>query len=262
TCNDLLHRLADKQSRYVDCTTTHAIPVDDNRVCGSCKQQNDNMTEDYHLLMEKCSDVYKDADRLNIVITTHQLLEGLWNKANCENCYGSGGHKLDNFTKLYDDFLICNRTTNAQDICTKCKAQYLEMNDFYKDLEKLQNRQICFDIQDIMNRTRVMWSKQLKCCQREVQMTTFLSSVGVVALLPLLLFYGAAVVLTKRREARHGLLNEQEPELDAPSTSQLITAAILATPIEPTAVEAAKTEKISALLRIHEESSDLSSDEE
>ncbi|KAH8301869.1 hypothetical protein KR044_000079, partial [Drosophila immigrans] len=247
-CNLLLHQLGDKQSRYVDCTTTHAIPVHDERVCGSCKPQNDEMTEAYKVLMGNCSDLYKDADRLNIVITTHQLLEGLWNKAHCENCYEAGGHMLNNFTDLYDDFLSCNRTSNAKDICTDCKPQYLKMNDFYKDLEKSKNGQICFDIQDIMNRTRVMWSKQLKCCQREVKMTTFLTSVGVVALLPLLLFYGAAIVLTKRREAHHGLLNEQEPELDGPSTSQLITAAILSTPTDLPAEVEGTTEKVAKLL--------------
>lgn len=91
-------------------------------------------------------------------------------------------------------------------------------------------------------------------------MTAFLTSVAIVAVLPILLFYSAAFVLTKRREANHGLLNEQEPELDAPSTSDIITAAILSTPPEPPAVLDAKTEKISKLLVIPD--SDLSSDDE
>ncbi|XP_060656442.1 osteopetrosis-associated transmembrane protein 1 [Drosophila nasuta] len=262
-CTKDLHHLADKQMYFIICTTTHAVPVRDERICGSCKSQNDEMVASYNGLMQNCSDLYKDVNRLNIVITTHELLEGLWNKAYCENCFESGGHLWNNFTDLYYSFLACNRSTNAKDICTECKSHYLNMNDFYTDLDKSQEGHICFDIQDIMNSTRVLWSKQLKCCQREVKMTTFLTSVGVVALLPLLLFYGTAIVLTKRREARHGLLNDQEPELDAPSTSQLITAAILSTPSESSAAVTANTEKIAKLLTRPEASSDSSdSDDE
>lgn len=112
-----------------------------------------------------------------------------------------------------------------------------------------------------MNKTRVLWSKDLKCCKREVKMFTFLTTVVVVAVLPILLLYSGAIVLTKRREANHGLLNEQEPELDAPpSTSQLITAAVLSTPTVPPAVEESRLNKISNLLTTRD--ADLSSDDE
>lgn len=59
-----------------------------------------------------------------------------------------------------------------------------------------------------MNRTRLKWSKDLKCCQREVKLINFLIAVGVVVLLPLVTFYVTAIVVTKRREANHELLNE------------------------------------------------------
>jgi len=60
-----------------------------------------------------------------------------------------------------------------------------------------------------MNRTRLNWSKTLNCCQRELRLTNFLIAVGVVVLLPILTFYITAIVVTKRREANHGLLNDQ-----------------------------------------------------
>lgn len=112
-----------------------------------------------------------------------------------------------------------------------------------------------------MNRTRVHWSNELKCCQREVKMQLFLICVAVVAVLPIVFFYSAAIVLTKRREANHGLLNDQEPALDtAPSTSQLITAAVLATPSERAGVIDGKLEKISKIMNLSNDSSS-SSDE-
>lgn len=100
-----------------------------------------------------------------------------------------------------------------------------------------------------MNRTRVHWSNELKCCKREVRIQYFLISVAVVAVLPIVFFYCGAIWLTKRREANHGLLNHEEPALDtSPSTSQLITAAVLATPSERSMVIDAKTDKIAQLL--------------
>jgi len=42
-----------------------------------------------------------------------------------------------------------------------------------------------------------------------VRLTNFLIAVGVVVLLPILTFYITAIVVTKRREANHGLLNDQ-----------------------------------------------------
>lgn len=114
-----------------------------------------------------------------------------------------------------------------------------------------------------MNRTRVHWSNELKCCQREVKMQLFLICVAVVAVLPIVFFYSAAIVLTKRREANHGLLNDQEPALDtAPSTSQLITAAVLATPSERAGVLDGKLEKISKIMNLSNDSSDDDDDDE
>ncbi|XP_034484290.1 osteopetrosis-associated transmembrane protein 1 [Drosophila innubila] len=265
SCKTLLHELANEQHNFVFCTTTHAIPDGDNRFCGSCEGEHNLMKTAFDLLMknENCSKLYKDADRMNVVSTTQKLLDGLWDRAYCENCFQFDGQVLTNFTELHDGFRKCISLTNKKDLCINCKAAYIYMNDFYLNLDKKNNGHICYDIQDIMNRTRVLWSKELKCCQREVNMTIFLTCVGVVALLPLLLFYSGAVVLTKRREAHHGLLNEQEPELDAPSTSQLITAAILSTtPSEPPAVIQARTEIVPKLVTLTDDSSDLSSDDE
>lgn len=112
-----------------------------------------------------------------------------------------------------------------------------------------------------MNRTRVHWSNELKCCKREVRIQYFLISVAVVAVMPIVFFYCGAIWLTKRREANHGLLNHEEPALDTtPSTSQLITAAVLATPSERSIAIDATTEKISQLMG-HANDLDSSDDE-
>lgn len=74
-----------------------------------------------------------------------------------------------------------------------------------------------------MNRTRLNWSKTLKCCQREVKLNNFLIAVAVVVLLPIVSFYVTAVVVTKRREANHGLLNEQGKRRKSLSVGDVIS---------------------------------------
>lgn len=94
-------------------------------------------------------------------------------------------------------------------------------------------------------------------------MQLFLICVAVVAVLPIVFFYSTVIVLTKRREANHGLLNDQEPALDtAPSTSQLITAAVLATPSVRTEEIDCKTEKIAKLITLSNDSNSSSDDDE
>lgn len=84
-CNKMLDRLADEQSHFILCSTRHAVPVDDERFCVSCKKENDDMTQKYNDLMKNCSKEYIDKDRMNIVLTTQSLLKELWNKAYCDS---------------------------------------------------------------------------------------------------------------------------------------------------------------------------------
>lgn len=86
-CNKMLRELADAQSHFIYCSTSHAVPVPpkDERLCVGCKLLNDAMSEKYGELMKNCSKEYNDADRMNIVLTTQNMLKELWNKAYCES---------------------------------------------------------------------------------------------------------------------------------------------------------------------------------
>ncbi|XP_022225020.2 osteopetrosis-associated transmembrane protein 1 [Drosophila obscura] len=244
TCKILVAELGDGQSKFVYCATTKSVPV---RLCIGCELEYRNLTRYYDALLSSpnCSKIYLDSDRINVVPTTQGILTNLWQKASCEDCYNS------NHSDLYDEkwnTLSGCLSVHHGDPCVACKGDYIDLNQFYLAMEKANKGHVCFDIQDSMNRTRSNWSKTLKCCQREVNLNTFLIAVCVVVLLPIVTFYITAIVLTKRREANHGLLNEEIPALDAPSTSALITAAVLSTPTEAPEAVTARTEKIAIVL--------------
>ncbi|XP_033160366.1 osteopetrosis-associated transmembrane protein 1 [Drosophila mauritiana] len=243
-CEKLLDELGDAQSKFIYCATTKSVPVN---LCEGCVDLYHNLTKDYENLIanDTCAKRYLNSDRINIVANTQGILTSLWQKANCENCF------RDNYLIVYNvtstQLQDCLQSASTDLVCFKCKNDYVKLNDFYLSMEKKVGGSVCFDLQDNMNRTRLNWSKTLKCCQREMKLTNFLIAVGVVVLLPIFTFYITAIVVTRRREANHGLLNEQEPELDAPSTSTLITAAVLSTSVEDPVAISARTEKIASV---------------
>ncbi|KAH8385807.1 hypothetical protein KR200_002461 [Drosophila serrata] len=243
-CKKLLGDLGEGQMHFIYCATTKSVPVN---LCVGCDLEYHNIVGLYNNLMknENCSKRYLDSDRINIVPTTQGILTNLWQKANCDDCARDNNSKrYDNYSTIFDSCL----TRNKDNVCMACKLDYLNLNTFYKNMEKASKGQVCFDLQDNMNRTRLNWSKTLKCCQRESKLENFLIAVAVVVLLPIFTFYVTAIVVTKRREANHGLLNEQEPELDAPSTATIISAAVLSARSVDTAEVLATTEKIANVL--------------
>ncbi|KAH8319263.1 hypothetical protein KR067_008483 [Drosophila pandora] len=244
SCTVMVKELGDAQSKFIYCATVKSVPVN---LCVGCKDLYHNLQEEYGALTAdaNCSQLYLNSDRIKIVATTQGILTGLWDKANCDDCF------IRNNSVTYDMLSTTLRDcvhSNKQNVCIACKVAYLDLNNFYMDMEKGSKGKVCFDLQDNMNRTRLNWSKDLKCCQREVKLINFLIAVGVVVLFPIVTFYVTAIVVTKRREANHELLNELEPELDAPSTSALITAAVLSTRTEPSYEISARNEKIADVL--------------
>ncbi|ALC42962.1 CG14969 [Drosophila busckii] len=267
TCKKLLAELADAQMWFVSCNTNHAVPVEPvcERLCFGCKDKYTEMDNKYNNLLkvENCTQMYVDIDRLNIVLTTQNTLKGLWERAFCEDCFR--GNNSETLSLMYANVNSCLDTPHRKDICAECSEDYTTMNNFYKNLDVQNNGKICFDMQDMMNRTRVRWSRDLKCCKREVKMTLFIICTIVLAVVPFLLFYGTAFVLTKRRERNHDMLNDREPGVDettTESTAQLITAAVLSTPIEPQTVYNDKTEKIAKLIAVKTDTTDSIDDEE
>ncbi|KAH8255239.1 hypothetical protein KR038_007065, partial [Drosophila bunnanda] len=245
SCSVLLGELGDGQMHFIYCATTKSVPVN---LCVGCDLEYHNIVGLYNKLMENenCSKRYLDSDRINIVPTTQGILTNLWQKANCDDCARANNSvNYDNYSSIFD---TCLAQHKDNDVCLACKLDYLNLNTFYKDMEKASKGQVCFDLQDNMNRTRLNWSKTLKCCQRESNLHNFLIAVAVVVLLPIVTFYITAIVVTKRREANHGLLNEQEPELDAPSTATIISAAVLSTRSADTVEVSTTTEKIATVL--------------
>ncbi|XP_054735386.1 osteopetrosis-associated transmembrane protein 1 [Anastrepha obliqua] len=229
-CLKYLRELAQNQSAFVQCSTLHSVPVN---LCIGCKEQYTDMHATYMRLREEknCTEKFFDKDRINIVSTTQSILAGLWTKAYCDDCFTSNNWQV--FDNKSDEFEKCLFEQKGKE-CLRCLSDYLDLNGFYESLDEKNNGNICFDMQDSMNRTRAHWSKDLGCCHREFDKLLFLVICGMVGFLPLL-FYGTTFALTKRQERNHDILiedphnsrptrvNPSSSVADLPSTSSAAT---------------------------------------
>ncbi|KAI8121379.1 hypothetical protein FF38_07058 [Lucilia cuprina] len=214
TCPTYLRELANQQTLFIYCITTNSVPV---TMCLKCKNAHDGVLHAYDLLSANCESMYFDKDRINLVASTEILLTGLWTKAYCDDCFNNNNSFV--FYEKNQVFNDCYQKYKKNP-CEKCKSQYMDLNTFYINLDQHNNGEVCFDLQDSMNRTRNMWSKELHCCHRDYNVTLFTIALGIILCLPLL-FYSSTYLITKRQERNHDVLNDDEPIYNSslPSTS-------------------------------------------
>ncbi|XP_037941818.1 osteopetrosis-associated transmembrane protein 1 [Teleopsis dalmanni] len=204
-CVKLLHSLAAAQGEFVRCSTVHAVPV---RLCLACELSYANTSKAYENLENEknCTNKYFDKDRINIVLTTQSILIGLWDRAFCNDCFSSNNSEVfDNkLTKLTN----CLNQHKSME-CVACLSAYVELNSFYQNIDQHNNGKVCYDLQDAMNRTRNNWSKELRCCHREFKITFFMITTGIITCL-FVIFYGGIYTFTKRQEANHDILINED----------------------------------------------------
>ncbi|XP_018787969.1 PREDICTED: osteopetrosis-associated transmembrane protein 1-like [Bactrocera latifrons] len=202
-CQKYLRELAKKQSDFVQCSTLHSVPVS---LCVGCEEPFTEMHVAYMTLRQEqnCTDKFFDKDRINIVSTTQSILVGIWRKAYCDDCFTSNNsYVFDLKRTAFDDCI----TNNKNRECASCISQYLDLNEFYLGLDKNNKGQVCYDMQDSMNRTREEWSKDLGCCHREFNILLFAVVSCIVGTLPLI-FYGTLYAITKRQERNHSIIED------------------------------------------------------
>ncbi|KAL5277925.1 OSTM1 family protein [Megaselia abdita] len=207
---------------YDQCALKNAVPV---QLCFSCLSFLDNITVSYNSLLKgnettpgpkskviQCADKYLNQDGLNIVEMIFSHAQQIWKKAYCETCFDRSKDNIPKFEDVQEfedrdrSFQNCVESNKKKNPCESCSPQYENLNREYKLLEDVRDGKICFDIQDKMNRSRSHWSKDLKCCKKEVSFEPFILASSFVLSLPLF-FYLGCYLYTRRLESRNRTMN-------------------------------------------------------
>lgn len=200
---------------------------------------NENFTRDYHIAIEQYNEASKDPlcqeinfkrSKVNMVEIMHSQLVSVWEVANCQDCLDRRNETVE-FFSLFDQLDSCINSHKEVSPCEPCAGNYSEVQSRYEQLAKGHRDSICFDIEDRMNQTRHRWSAEFNCCKnKQHSKKAFVAFASSLCSLPVI-FYLVMYLVTRRKEAREGLVNgpllddsrdADEPESNAdplPSTS-------------------------------------------
>ncbi|XP_037027855.1 uncharacterized protein LOC119068400 [Bradysia coprophila] len=207
-CEALKTEFSKDTQSFTACALNHAEPV---TYCEYCGQEFAKVILHYNELFanETCRAKYFDRDRINIVEMVYSNAQSVWNAGSCSNCYdwvdGKINQTLSNTTtKFFDEmevFGLCLKKYKDETACTNCLESYNSVNGIYKNIQKTFNDNLCFDIKDSMNKTRLNWSHDLKCCKdRKTSLTTFTVTSVVISVFIPFVFYTSFMFFGWRRE--------------------------------------------------------------
>uniref|UniRef100_A0A3Q3MEG2 Osteoclastogenesis associated transmembrane protein 1 n=1 Tax=Labrus bergylta TaxID=56723 RepID=A0A3Q3MEG2_9LABR len=209
-CNNLLHLFGQRYVGYVNCLVPAARPV---KVCQNCYSSYGSLTETYLNISdqmgpdnETCRDSLLRSDRLMLVYVLYSNLEDLWTKSDCKSCITKGYESLTNDTLYFMDIL--NHTLscfekyspgNHTELCKSCKTTYSQLNDLYSGMEK--NQTLCIDLEDAMNVTRRLWSKNFNCSFPRKETVPVIAVSSFMLFLPII-FYLSSFLHSEQKKRK------------------------------------------------------------
>ncbi|XP_029591594.1 osteopetrosis-associated transmembrane protein 1 isoform X1 [Salmo trutta] len=210
-CVALLAIFGQRYSTYVNCLVSAARPV---KVCQNCYGTYGNLMEIYTNISDQmgpgnvsCRDSLLRSDRLMLVFLLYSNLEDIWTASECNRCVSQRHHSLTNdtlyFMETLNQSLSCfekyQKQGNHSELCTECKATYRELNELYSRMEK--NHTLCIDIEDSMNMTRILWSKNFNCSFPRAETVPVIAVSSFMLFLPII-FYLSSFLHSEQKKRK------------------------------------------------------------
>ncbi|XP_034555706.1 osteopetrosis-associated transmembrane protein 1 [Notolabrus celidotus] len=209
-CSDMLHIFGERYVSYVNCLVPAARPV---KVCENCYSSYRRLNEIYFNISEQigpgnesCRDSLLRSDRLMLVYVLYSNLEDLWGKSNCKNCITEELDSLTNdtlyFMNVLNQTLSCFEKYspgNHTELCTICKIPYSHLNELYTGMDK--NQTLCIDIEDAMNMTRRLWSKNFNCSFPRLETGPVIAVSSFMLFLPII-FYLSSFLHSEQKKRK------------------------------------------------------------
>ncbi|KAJ1528612.1 hypothetical protein ONE63_007011 [Megalurothrips usitatus] len=232
-CTVLLESYADASASFTFCAVNHARPI---RICEKCVTLYHDVYEAHYNIVQvedgkgnkKCKEQLMNLDRLEVIEDGYNYIEGLWDRASCKSCFESKNSTMltnntINFMNMLNVTHECFNEHKVDDdkydktVCKDCETKYCDMNKFYDSLKTEQDN-LCMDVVDSMNITRMMWNDKLHCKDKTRKPdVVFLAVSSTVAALPVLFYLGAKLFTTVIRNQLQ--MQKRLAEVLRPSTS-------------------------------------------
>ncbi|XP_013865460.1 osteopetrosis-associated transmembrane protein 1 [Austrofundulus limnaeus] len=230
-CSELLLVFGQRYVTYVDCLVPAARPV---KACQNCFSSYGSLVEVYTNISSdqmgpgnvSCRDSLLRSDRLMLVYQLFSSLQHIWEHSACSSCVSKGYQSLSNDTLYFLDVL--NQTIacfdkykqgNLTDLCSNCKSSYKSLNVLYG--RKELNQTLCIDLEDSMNMTRKLWSKNFNCSLPREETVPVIAVSSFMLFLPIIFYLSSflhseqkkrKLIHPKRAKSSTSLMNIQDKQ--------------------------------------------------
>ncbi|XP_072535005.1 osteopetrosis-associated transmembrane protein 1 [Salminus brasiliensis] len=227
-CLEMLRIFGQRYVTVVNCLVSSARPL---KVCQNCYQGYSSFDEIYTNISSgqtgsgnvSCQDSLMRSDRLMLLFNLYSSLTDIWTTALCTQCLTPDKKSLTNSTL---DFIAhLNKTLscfekyqgNHTELCSDCKATYKGLNEMYSSM--LKNKTYCIDIEDAMNVTRRLWSKNFGCSVPREETVPVIAVSSFMLFLPVIFYLSnflhseqkkRKLIHPKRAKSNHSLMNIQD----------------------------------------------------
>ncbi|XP_026871331.2 osteopetrosis-associated transmembrane protein 1 [Electrophorus electricus] len=226
-CLELLSIFGQRYVTLANCLVSYARPV---KVCQNCYTDYNNFENIYKNISSdqsgpgnvSCQDSLLWSDRLMLLPSLYSGLRDIWESAACTNCLTAYQMNLSNetlnFLAKLNQSLICfdkYQQGNHSELCKKCKTAYKQLDELYSKMEG--NKTLCIDIEDAMNMTRQLWSKN--CSSPRKEMVPVIAVSSFMLFLPIIFYLSnylhseqkkRKLIHPKRAKSSHSLMNIQD----------------------------------------------------
>ncbi|XP_056126784.1 osteopetrosis-associated transmembrane protein 1 [Rhinichthys klamathensis goyatoka] len=227
-CIKLLHIYGERYVTCANCLVSYARPV---KVCQNCYTYFNSLEEIYTNISSdqlgpgnvSCHDSLMRSDRLMLLYTLFNKLDEIWISAECKQCLTEDQEALSNetvyFMAILNQSLTCfeQYQSNHSELCKDCKASYKRLNELYGRMEK--NQTLCIDIEDAMNMTRRLWSKNFNCSLPREETVPVIAVSSFMLFLPIIFYLSSflhseqkkrKLIHPKRAKSSSSLMNIQD----------------------------------------------------
>ncbi|XP_016330545.1 osteopetrosis-associated transmembrane protein 1-like [Sinocyclocheilus anshuiensis] len=227
-CTELLRIYGQRYVTFANCLVTYARPV---RVCQNCYTGFNSLEDIYkNISFDKsapgnvgCHDSLMRSDRLMLLYTLFIKLDEIWTSAECKQCLNEDQDALSNDTLYFmatlNQSLSCfeQYQRNHTELCKDCKTSYKRLNEVYGRMEK--NLMLCIDLEDAMNMTQHLWSKNFRCLLPREETVPVIAVSSFMLFLPIIFYLSSflhseqkkrKLIHPKRVKSSSSLMNIQD----------------------------------------------------
>lgn len=234
SCLSYYSYLARLGSLFTQCVVSYSRPF---RVCENCLSYYMKISEAKRLIRNdvdlyakslykkglKCKNIVEATDRVQTIVKIFNTIEDIWSDANCNDCFATTYNhngtfnytikkKYDEFFGMHENLEMCifkftGKPINMDPLfetyspnctlCNSCRYEYVNMTKHFKKLG--HEKDVCMDVVDLFNYTRITWSKGYKCNYRDIDelRVVLISSFTILATI---LFYVSIPVIHKKEK--------------------------------------------------------------